>query len=426
MLRKMLFIGPVSEALESVRRIAREVVASAALEVRDPASGRPGREFPWAAYDVVFLSYDLGLPRESGLAWLRGIMADSIGSRVVLLANMGHNLVRDSAIDLGASACLPTDDGNKSLTDWLVNLRDDIARHADTTLPSSGMLRGSAAASRSKDVALTDSGASIRIPGYTMERLLARGGMAAIYIARQAAADLKVACKVLDVQNDLDPEFLSRFMREYATLADLDHPHVIRIFERGFAKDFAYIAMELCPLGDLKAQVNRVGIGPDTALDYIDQIAQGLGAAHAIGIVHRDVKPSNILLRDKDTLVVTDFGVARDTARNTRITREQAIVGTPLYVSPEQIEGREPDGRCDLYSLGAMLYEMLTGVPPYQSDSRVALLGLHVTSPIPQLPSRLGRFQPLIDGLLAKDPDDRFQSTQELRQGIDWIRQSMS
>jgi serine/threonine protein kinase len=209
-------------------------------------------------------------------------------------------------------------------------------------------------------------------------------------------------------------------------LSDLEHPHVIKIFERGFANDFAYIAMELCMPGDLKTRLKSGGIEAVHALNYVDQIADGLGAAHEIGIVHRDIKPGNILFRDDKTLVVTDFGVARNNARNIRITQNLTIIGTPLYLSPEQIEGREPDGRCDLYGLGALLFQLLTGAPPFQADSRVAVLNLHMRAPIPKLPSTLSKIQPLIDGLLAKDPDERFQTAHEVRQGIDWIRNSLA
>jgi Protein kinase domain len=427
MLAKMIFVGPRSSLLEQVRKIANDVSPSASLEVRDPAMGRPGSEYPWSDFDVVFLTHDLGLPGESGLAWLRGIMSDSAGARVILLVSQVHGMVRDTAIDLGAAACLPTDDaGLKALADLLLLYRDDTGEDVATTISSGANPRPmNANGGRALNSALTESGSAVRIPGYKIEKLLARGGQSAVYTALQTSNDVRIALKVLSMQGGTDPEFLSRFMREYATLADLNHPHVIQILERGFANDFAYIAMEFCPRGDLKARLRPGGIDPLLALNYLDQVADGLSAAHKIGIVHRDIKPGNVLLREQDSLVVTDFGVASDNTRGTRITRDQAIVGTPLYVSPEQIEGRTPDARCDLYSLGAVLFQMLTGHPPFQSDSRISLLGMHVSAPIPKLPEKLSAFQPLIEGLLAKDPDERFQNTDELRQGMEWVRKSL-
>ncbi|MEQ1881452.1 MAG: protein kinase [Burkholderiales bacterium] len=427
MLAKMIFVGPRSSLLEQVRKVVHDVSPSASLDVRDPAKGRPGPDFPWSDYDVVFLAHDLGLPSESGLAWLRGIMSDSAGARVILLASRAHAMVRDTAIDLGAAACLPTDDaGLQALGDLLVMYRDELADEVPDSI-SSEVKAGAknANSGRAPNSALTESGSAVRIPGYKIEKLLARGGQSAVYTALQTSNDSRIALKVLSMQGDPDPEFLSRFMREYATLANLNHPHLIQILERGFANDFAYIAMEFCPLGDLKARLRPGGIEPLVALNYLDQVADGLSAAHNIGIVHRDIKPGNVLLRDQNLLVVTDFGVAADNTRNTRITRDQAIIGTPLYVSPEQIEGRTPDARCDLYSLGVVLYQILTGYPPFQSDSRISLLGMHINAPIPKLPEKLSAFQPLIEGLLAKDPDERFQNTDELRQGIEWVRKSL-
>jgi serine/threonine protein kinase len=214
-------------------------------------------------------------------------------------------------------------------------------------------------------------------------------------------------------------------MREYSLIAKLSHPNVIRIHERGFAADFAYIAMDYYPRGDLRQRI-RGPISPRTALDYVFQIADGVGAAHSQGIVHRDIKPGNILFRDDATLAVTDFGIAKDLVSNQRLTQDRILLGTAYYMSPEQINGGEVNLQSDLYSIGAVLYHMLTGAPPYRAETPWDLMQAHLSAPIPRLPQAIAGCQPLIDGLLAKQPEDRFLTTQELKEGVDWVLRKAS
>lgn len=262
--------------------------------------------------------------------------------------------------------------------------------------------------------------APIRVPGYESLRQIARGGMASIYLAARSEDRLPVILKILPLAENTNPYLLKRFMREYNLLSMLNHPHVANIYERGFASDFAYIAMEYFPAGDLKYRL-KSAISPHQATYYLRQIAQGLGAIHAMDIVHRDMKPANILFRNDEILAISDFGVAKHLTTSEILTQDNAFIGTLYYISPEQITDRRVDRRSDLYSLGVILFEMLTGTKPFQGKAVSDLFRAHLSAPIPRLPSSLTNYQPVLDGLLAKDPDDRFQTTEDLLAGLDWV-----
>ena len=249
-----------------------------------------------------------------------------------------------------------------------------------------------------------------QIPGYELLRELGAGGMATVYLANQTSLDRKVAIKVLRVTSrDVGTEgerTEKRFLREGRMLARLSHKNVCGIYDIAKVGNLAYIAMEFIEGGTLGDRL-RSGMTAGDAISVIVQLAGALSAAHAIGIVHRDLKPANVMMRGK-VPVLTDFGIARDLSSDrTEITGDN-ILGTPNYMSPEQISGKPIDGRSDVYSLGAMLFELLTGRQPYQGDSPIAVCMQHLQAPIPELPQQFAELQPIIDGMMAKDRDDRF------------------
>ena len=209
-----------------------------------------------------------------------------------------------------------------------------------------------------------------------------------------------------------DGDQLQRFIQEFALLAQVRHPNVARIHRQGFCSGHAYIAMEYFSEGDLRARISR-GIDAATAMRYLKDIAAALQAVHVAGIVHRDLKPDNLMLRRDGSLALADFGIAKHVSMLITDTAHGQVVGTPYYLSPEQALGDAVDARCDLYSLGVMLYEMLTGAKPYRAATAEALLDLHIRAPVPQLDARHARLQPVLEQLMAKDRDERYPSAQD-------------
>jgi hypothetical protein len=253
----------------------------------------------------------------------------------------------------------------------------------------------------------------IEIPGYRLLRQLGRGGMATVYLALQESVDREVALKVMSPALLVDPDFGERFLREAKIAARLHHRHVVGIHDVGRAGDCHYIAMEYLGGGPVLPKGGSV-CEPMFALRVAREIAGALNYAQEKGFVHRDVKPDNILLRDDGSSALTDFGIARALDAAPRMTRTGAVVGTPHYMSPEQARGKQIDGRADLYSLGIVLYEMLVGRVPYHADDSLAIGIMHITQPLPLLPVGLESLQPLLDRLLAKQPEERFQSGSEV------------
>jgi serine/threonine protein kinase len=265
----------------------------------------------------------------------------------------------------------------------------------------------------------------IEIPGYRLLRQLGRGGMATVYLAVQESVDREVALKVMSPALLVDPNFGERFLREAKIAARLHHRHVVGIHDVSRVGDYHYIAMEYLAGGPVLSKDGMPRPVP-FALRVIREIAGAINYAQQKGFIHRDIKPDNILLRDDGSSVLTDFGIARANDSSTRMTRTGAVVGTPHYMSPEQARGKQVDGRSDLYSLGVVLYEMLVGRVPYHAEDSLAVGIMHITQPVPRLPDSLAVLQPLVDGLLAKEPHERFQTGNEAAVAIARYEQAIA
>lgn len=259
---------------------------------------------------------------------------------------------------------------------------------------------------------------NIQIPGYDIEGEIGEGAMASVYLATQRSLERKVALKVMAAALAADPTFCERFLREGKTLARLSHPHTVTIHDIGNVGELYYMAMEYLPNGTLKERI-AAGLSPEQGLVYIRQIASALGYAHGLGLVHRDVKPANILFRADGTAVLSDFGIAKSLDDRTQFTQAGFAVGTPSYMSPEQARGQDIDGRADLYALGVVLYEILVGELPYTGNDALSTALAHLTEPLPELPVHHGRFQEVLRKLLAKDPAERFPDAAALLRALD-------
>jgi serine/threonine protein kinase len=261
----------------------------------------------------------------------------------------------------------------------------------------------------------------MKLPGYTLKRKLGQGGMAAVYLAIQESFEREVALKIMMPQLAREPQFAERFMREARTVAQLSHPHIVTVYDVGFFQNVHYIAMEYHTGGDLTVRLQN-GVTPTEGLRIISEMADALAFAHERGIIHRDIKPDNILFRaHNNAAILTDFGIAKRRSE-VDLTQAGSTVGTPKYMSPEQARGQILDGRADLYSLGVILYEMLTGSPPFMANDPVAMAIKHCQEPPPPLREPLARYQPLLDKLLAKAADDRFDSGTELMEAIEALQ----
>jgi serine/threonine-protein kinase PpkA len=258
----------------------------------------------------------------------------------------------------------------------------------------------------------------ISIPGFDIEGEIGEGAMATVYLATQRSLQRKVALKIMAASLAADPSFCERFLREGRTLARLSHPHTVTIHDIGNVDELYYMAMEYLPNGTLKERI-AAGLSPEQGLLFIRQIASALGYAHAQGLVHRDVKPANILFRADGTAVLSDFGIAKSLDDRTQFTQAGFTVGTPSYMSPEQARGQDIDGRADLYALGVVLYEILVGKLPYTGVDALSTALAHLTEPLPELPIHHDRYQDVLRRLLAKDPAERFANAEQLIAALD-------
>ena len=249
-----------------------------------------------------------------------------------------------------------------------------------------------------------------------MVRHIAEGGMASVYLAVQESLERHVVIKQLKKADDVYQS--ARFRHEGRIIASLNHRNIITIYDIGVIGDRYYISIEYLEGGDLEVRMLS-NISVDAALDLVDEIGSCLDFLHKQDIVHRDIKPANILFHKDGTPILSDFGVAKQQEVDINLTRDGTALGSPYYISPEQAECKVLDGRADIYSLGIILYEMLTGAKPYEGDSYMETIIAHLSNPIPSLPPELACYQELIDRMIAKDRNDRFSTGGEI---VDFIR----
>ncbi|CAH1903809.1 Non-specific serine/threonine protein kinase [Candidatus Nitrotoga sp. HW29] len=251
----------------------------------------------------------------------------------------------------------------------------------------------------------------IELEGYRLLRKLGQGGMSEVFLAENLTTHTQQVLKLvpttaIDIDND---DTLQRFLHEFALISQINHPNVARIYKQGFTSTHAYISMEFFPGGDLRHLISEQPT-PQIAIASLLQIMGGLSAIHALGIIHCDMKPDNVMIRRDGSLALADFGIAEHSDVSKLSTRPGEIMGSPSYLAPEQALGLPVDERTDLYSMGAMFYEMLTGRPPYNGNSVQAILYQHVNLPVPVLPVGLERFQPILNRMMAKSAAARFES----------------
>ena len=268
---------------------------------------------------------------------------------------------------------------------------------------------------------------------FEIESFLAAGGMAQVYVARQMNIDRRVAMKVLSPMFSMNPSVVMRFFREARVIAQLSHPNTVRLFDMGETPDKRlYMAMELLEGVELSERIRQGRMKAEEAIPIVRQVAGSLSEAHSKGIIHRDLKPDNIFLTKLNIVKVLDFGIAKlkqsEDEDERKLTKVGTAPGTPEYMSPEQARGKELDARSDIYSLGIVLYEMLAGHPPFEEDTFLATILMHVQSPPPPLPddvpADLRNY--VVNRLLAKDPNCRPDNADAFIAELDELEQKLN
>jgi serine/threonine-protein kinase PpkA len=262
---------------------------------------------------------------------------------------------------------------------------------------------------------------TMTIPGYSIASRLGQGGMASVFLAVQLSFEREVALKVMSPLLNSDPSFAVRFKREARIVAQLSHASIVPVFEVGEHNSCHYLSMEYLSGGDLKHRILDGERGVSLALNVCTALSAALDVAHRKGFVHRDIKPENILFREDGTPVLTDFGIARALDSGQSLTLAGMLVGTPDYMSPEQVKGLQLDGRSDLYSLGIVFYEILTGSVPFKADSTLSVALKQVGEPLPPLPAEYAAYQEFLDCLTAKDREERFATGAEVIRALRMI-----
>lgn len=263
-----------------------------------------------------------------------------------------------------------------------------------------------------------------KIGRYIIKDELGRGGMATVYRGFDPSFDREVAIKVLPREMLHDPQFRSRFEREIKMIASLEHPSIVPVYDVGDMDGQPYFVMRFMPGGSLSNLIEQGPISIQDTARIVEKVAQGLSYAHRKGVIHRDLKPDNVLFDDNGDPFISDFGVAKLTESTSSLTGS-GVIGTPAYMSPEQAQGTEIDLRSDVYGLGVIVYQMLTGQQPYNADTPMGVVVKHITEPVPEILKTLPTLPPEVDQIIkmamAKDKNQRFANTIELAKALNLI-----
>jgi DNA-binding NarL/FixJ family response regulator len=353
------------------------------------------------APDAVIMQIDFSNEAlaSMGLSHLTQMLRAQPSVHCIILAEHGNELSAVRALKCGAKDYLPLARVTRDLL--LKAVTEACARQGSATLASGALLDP------------TEGAPSIKVPGYGIVKEIATSNFSSVFLARSERLRRNVVLKVMSrgtTQREIDDG--ERFQREYEIISSIQHRAIAEIYDFGALPNHQYLAMEYIPCGDLRDRL-RNPMSIDDSLYYLRSIAEALRVIHVFGILHRDLKPANVMLREDNSPVLIDFGLARRSVE-AGTTSVGQVLGSPYYISPEQSQGLKVDARTDLYSLGVMFFEMLTGHRPYIGKSAMEIMEQHATASVPRLPSHVALQQALVDRLMAKELSHRYASADEL------------
>jgi eukaryotic-like serine/threonine-protein kinase len=353
------------------------------------------------APDAVIMQIDFSNEAlaSMGLSHLTQMLRAQPSVHCIILAEHGSELAAVRALKSGAKDYLPLARVTRDLL--LKAVTEACARQGSAALASGALLNPA------------EDGPSIKVPGYSMVKEIATSNFSSVFLARSERLRRNVVLKVMSrgtTQREIDDG--ERFQREYEIISSIQHRAIAEIYDFGELPNHQYLAMEYIPCGDLRDRL-RNPMSIDDSLYYLRSIAEALRVIHVFGILHRDLKPANVMLREDNSPVLIDFGLARRSVE-AGTTSVGQVLGSPYYISPEQSQGLKVDARTDLYSLGVMFFEMLTGHRPYIGKSAMEIMEQHAASSVPRLPSHVALQQALVDRLMAKELSHRYASADEL------------
>ena len=397
---RILLIDDDEDLRNLLSRYIRGQWPDAQIDAYDPLErDLPGLGFPLGSYDVVVLDYMLG--RGDGLEWLKTLKQREDCPKVLFLTGAGNEIIAVRAMKAGADDYQRKQELTREKL--ISSIRELTASPVERTVSPD-------LASRLEGHSL---GAKVQIPGIKVLHMIGEGGTARVYLASRENDDEPLVVKILRQEIVLNKKALERFMEEYSMVERIQSRHVARILGHGNYENHAYLVMEFFEGGDLMKRLAGKPVPPGEALRFFRELMFALGDIHEKGILHRDLKPQNLMFRQDGSLAIVDFGIAKNIAAADR-TGQGEILGTPRYMSPEQVQGRALDLRTDIYSAGVLLFQMLTGEHMFDGETAMEVAMHHLNTQPPLLPASLEHYQPLLDKLVEKDRDARFRNADEV------------
>lgn len=405
----VLIIENSKRSLQIMRRfLAKNLPDVAVNEYQPEQAGLPPPGFDWSKYSVVFISEDLGAAG-TGIEWLEKYGQYNGFPASVLISSSGEQRIVGEALKAGAHSVIIKRDLSP---DTLSEAATGAIEAFEKKRKSVGVTNAGSGAT-DEEIVEQARGEAAGEGGYAFKRLIGQGAMSRVYLAERMSDNLTVVLKIMDGNLSAEDESVKRFIQEASLAQEINSPHVVKIYEQGFTNKYGFMAMEFFSRGDLKQRIEN-GISPNNAFRYCLAIASGLEKIHDIGIIHRDLKPANIMFRGDDQLAIADFGISKRVDQTTQLTQAGMVMGTPYYMSPEQLRAEPLDQRADLYSLGIIMFELLTGRKPFDADSIPGIALKHLQTEAEPLPNKFKKLEPIFRKLVEKDRANRYSSATEV------------